>query len=747
VVEKAGAARGDAGGQAGGAAGAGSVVFVMNRRTLLAGVAGVVAGAGPGWAQAAGCPAPPATPRVPDRIVQLGRARVDDYAWLKPANWRAVWRDPAVLPPDIAAHLRAETAYAEAMLAPDAALRRDLLADMTRRSPDAVDEPPQVDGAYAYFSRTAPGAQHPVFLRRAAGGGAAATLLDVEALARARGGYVAVTATAHSPDHRLFAWAQDDVGSENFTLYVKDTVTGAVLPGPAQQAYGDFVFSADSQWLYWTWRSPDSRPSRIYRRPARGGADVLVYEERDPAFLMQLSRTASRAYVLIRVWNADTSEVRFIPSFDPTAAPRVIEPRTPGMLYSVEHWDGRFVVLTNADGAVDFKLMWAEAGAPGRAGWRPWVPYRPGRFITGIRAFEGHLVRTERADANLRVIIADRGSLAERAVPFDAPAYAVALDAGDAYAASTLRLIYQSPRTPRRWLDVDMASGRARVAAAERPAAFDPARYRVERLFARSPDGATVPMTVLSRADAPRDGRAPLLLYGYGAYGFCVEAEFSPAALALVDRGWTWGIAHVRGGSEKGWGWYLAARKADKPRSFADFIACAEHLADQGYTRRGRVVAHGLSAGGLLVGASLNLRPDLFAGVIGQAPFVDVLNTMSDAQHPLVPLARPDWGDPLVDPAAYDAIAGYSPYDNVRPARYPAVLAATSVADDRVGFWEPAKWIARLRATTTGRAPMLLQVDAEGGHHGRAGRLEALAQTAGLYAFAIRAVEGGWPCA
>jgi oligopeptidase B len=727
----------------------------MNRReALLAGASLVGWGALGPFAEASGaCAAAPRTPIRPQRIVQLGRTRVDDYAWLKPENWKAVWRDPGVLPADIAAHLAAENAYCAAMLAPDAPLAATLLEEMKARTPPLQGEPPQPDGLFEYFSRFEPGAQHPVFLRRRGGGGPEEVLLDVEARARASsgasGGFFSVSPPIHSPDHRLLAWAEDSVGSENFTLCVKDLATGVVLPGPARQAYGDFVFSADSQWLYWTWRSPESRPARVYRRPARGEDDVLIYEEADPAFLMQVTRTPSGAYVVIRIWNADTSEVRLISSAAPTETPRLVEPRRPGLLYAVDHWNDRLVVLTNADGAVDFKLMWADLSDPSRRGWRPWLAHRPGRFIIGMRAFRNHFVRVERVDARPVLIVAERGSLAERTLDFDEAAYAVEMNAGEAYDTSSLRIIYQSPRTPRRWIAYEMGSDRTRSPRTEAEEAipgYRPENYVVERLFARSSEEADVPITVLRRNDTPLDGRAPLLLYGYGAYGFSVEADFSVPRLSLVDRGWIYAIAHVRGGSEKGWSWYLAARREQKPRSFEDFIACAEHLSRLGYGRGGRIVAHGLSAGGLLVGASLNLRPELWAGVCAQVPFVDVLNTMSDASHPLVPLARADWGDPLADPCAYDAIAGYSPYDNVAARRYPAVLATGSVADDRVGFWEPAKWAARLRASTRARAPILFKVDMSAGHHGAAGRFEALAEQAQIAAFAMRSVRGGWPC-
>jgi len=704
----------------------------MNRRQLLlASGAALAVVPLPATAEIA----PPATPRRPLRIEQLGRVRIDDYAWLKDPDWKGVWRDPSRLDPGIRAHLVAENAYADAVLAPTTPLRATLAAEMRRRSARDEPAPPERDGPWLYAERLMPGGRRPAYVRQPAEGGAEQILLDVDAGAAGHDFY-AVRGAGPSPDHRLFAWAEDELGSENYRIQVKDLATGEVFPDPVEHAFGDFAFSPDSQWLFWSWRDANSRPARVYRRPARGGDDVIIYEEKDPAFLVQVTRPASNAFVTIRAWNAECSEVWLIPAAAPTAPPRVVEPRTPGLVYSVEPWNEDLVILTNADGAIDFKLMLADPASPGRPGWREWVPFRPGRFITHVRAFKDHLVRVERADANPVVVIKPRIG-PERTVAFHEAAYAVDLGEGGAFDSSQLRLLYRSPRIPPRWLDYDMDLGRTTVLRDAKLPDVDPDRYLVERLFAPAPDGALVPITVLRRKDMRPGDAAPLLLTGYGAYGYTVEADFSAANLSLVDRGWVWAIAHVRGGSEKGWGWFLAARRLTKKTSFTDFIACAEHLIRQGYTRPGHIVAHGYSAGGLLVGAALNMRPDLWAGVIGQAPFVDMLNTMSDASHPLVPLARPDWGDPLADAAAYDYIASYSPYDNVAAKPYPPVLATTAVADDRVGYWEPAKWIARLRASGTRGRPMLLRTQMAGGHAGGSAPDDVVARDALFFAFAI----------
>lgn len=702
--------------------------------------AGALLAAAPGIAAAWGRAVPPVTPRRPKRIEQLGRVRIDDYAWLKPANWQAVWRDPALLDPATRAYLEEEDRYCAAVLTPTLPLRTALVAEMKALMPADVETPPELDGPWAYLVRYAAGAQHPRYLRRPRDGGPETLLLDAEARAAGHA-YLAVKNAAHSPDQRLFAWAEDTTGAEKFTIQVKDIATGALAPAPPESAYGDFAFSPDSQWLFWTWRDPDSRPARIYRRPARGGADVLVYQEPDHGFLTGVTLSPSRRYLFIRSWNDVTSEVRFIPGDAPEAAPVVVAPRVAGVDYDVVDWRDRFVIRTNADGAEDFKLMWAPLDRPHPETWQAWIAWRPGHYITEVHPFAASLAWIERIEGNGHVMAIDPGGAPREPIRFDEAAYAITVQPSE-YAGDTIRLTYESPVTPRRWLACDLAGGGRSLLASEASAAMPAAgRYVLKRMHATAADGALVPITVLHAAATKLDGSAPLLLTGYGAYGISYETVFSAPVLAMVNRGWVWAVAHVRGGGEKGWRWFEQARRLSKKTSFTDFITCAETLIATGHGRAKRIVLHGYSAGGLLVGAANNMRPDLWGGVIGQAPFVDMLNTMSDASHPLVPLTRPVWGDPLADPRAYDYIASYSPYDNVRAQPYPPVLATTAVGDDRVGFWEPAKWIARLRAKSTSGAPMLLHTEMSGGHLGAAGRYDELEQMARMYGFAIWAVR------
>lgn len=682
-------------------------------------------------------PRPPATPKKPKRIVQLGRVRVDDYAWMKPANWKAVWKDPSRLGKPIRIHLEAENAYAEKVLEPTRTLQEKLFDEMRSRIAGDDTPPPYRAGAWLYYQRIPPGAQYVSWYRKRYDGyGSEELLLDGSARSRGHASF-GIRNAAASPDQRFFAWAEDVTGSGWNHIYVKDLETGTILSQPIKDAFGEFVFSADSQWILWVHRGTGSRPTKIFRRRVCGHESSLVYHETDPDFLMTIDTTASGKYIMIRSWNADSSEVRLIPAAEPARAPRVVEPRTAGLVYSIEDWDGHLVIRTNADGATNYKLMRTCESSPARKYWEEWVAYDPAVFITGMRAFENYFVRVERKDVNPRFVVTPRGGGKDRVIGHAEAVYTMDILPHQIYDSAELRHVYQSPRHPKQWLAHDMATGRSTTLKTETVGGgFRAEDYVVECIHAVADDDAKVPVAILRRKNTPLDGRAPLLMQGYGSYGYFFQPDFQAPLLSLVDRGWVYAFAYVRGGSAKGRTWYTQARQLHKKRSFTDFTACADTLIDKGYTGRGRIVMYGFSAGGLLVGAVLNMRPGLFSGVIAEAPFVDMLNTVSDPTHPLVPLTYPDWGNPLKSRAAYDNIASYSPYENITRASYPSVLATTSIADNRVGFWEPEKWIARLRDADTSASPKLLRVE-KGGHGGSSGRMEKLRQAALFYAFSI----------
>ena len=718
-----------------------------------------------------GTPVPPVAKKIPVRIEQLGRVRTDDYQWMKDDNWQAVLRDPTLIKADVKAHLEAENAYREAMMVSTLPLQAAMFEEMKGRIKEADSSVPSPDGRWEYYVEYQTGDQHPRYMRRrrmsATHGDAVAVtgsyerrdrtgvddsglvvasvelLLDANALAEGKA-YSDVSAAAHSPDHALFAYSEDAQGSEVHQIFVKDLATGAVLPDPIGSATGDFTFSPDSRWIFWTNRDDNGRPDKIFRRPARGGETTLVYEETDEGLFMSVGRTADDAFVLISIANQETSEARVIPAATPTATPVVLEPRHVGRLYDADHWGDRWVIRTNADDSIDFRIVEAPTATPDKAHWTDLVPHTPGRYIESVALVKDHIGRQERADANTKIVIRDRSG-AEHEIAVDESAYSLSLGGASEFDTTIMRYGYNSPSTPTSTYDYDLATReRTLRKVQEVPSGHDATDYVVERLNAPAPDGELVPVTVLRRKSTPVDGSAPLLLYGYGSYGIPMAASFSTNRLSLVDRGWIYAIAHIRGGSDKGWAWFLNARRFTKKNTFTDFIAAAEHLISSGHGEAGRIVAQGGSAGGLLMGAVNNMRPDLWAGVIGQVPFVDVINTMSDTSLPLTPPEWPEWGNPIEDPEAYDYMMSYSPYDQVGPMAYPAVLATGGLSDPRVTYWEPEKWVAKLRPATTSGKPILLKINMEAGHAGSSGRFDYLKEVAHDYAFAVWAIDKGW---
>jgi oligopeptidase B len=490
------------------------------------------------------------------------------------------------------------------------------------------------------------------------------------------------------------------------------------------------------------------RPVRVkrHRLGTDAAADETVYEEKDSGFFISIDLTQSGAFVVISASDHETAEAWLLDRDDPTAKPRLVQARTPGLRYEVEHHGDELIILTNADEAEDFKLVTAPLDNPGKEAWRDLVPHRPGIMLLSHVALKRYLVRLERQDANPRVVIREIATGEEHPIAFPEEAYSLGFSAGYEFDTDTIRYHYSSMTTPTEVTDYDIATGtRTLRKRQEVPSGHHPAEYVTRRLFAKAPDGEEVPISVLHRRDVPLDGSAPCLLYGYGSYGTSMPAAFRTNALSLVDRGFVYAIAHIRGGTEKGWRWYTSGKREKKPNTFTDFIACGEALVAASYTRKGRIVSHGGSAGGMLMGAVANLAPDLFAGIVAEVPFVDVLNTMLDKDLPLTPPEWPEWGNPGADEAAFRTILAYSPYDNVRPQAYPAILALGGLTDPRVTYWEPAKWAARLRATMTGGGPILLRINMEAGHGGAAGRFDRLEEVALGYAFAIKSLQGFGP--
>ena len=714
------------------------------RRMFMSSVAmaAILFGSRGAWALEKGAPgrwpkvAPPQSPRIAHVIDQLGRQRDDIYSWMKfiPAGGERT-RDN--LPKLVATMLKAENDYADAILAPLADERAKLLDAMLARASTEVAAPALDKDGWEYGSSRPAGAAHAVYTRSRKGGKTEQLVDEAE---RAKGQpYFRSTAHQPSPDHRYFAWAEDVIGNDRHRICIRDNQSGTVRTIVDKDAYGygGLVFAPSSRWLFWIWRDARNRPTRLYRTSVDGKTTDLVYEEKDPAIFMSVKRTAADGFIALTLAGPETAEVRLVSAANETATPATVWPRKVGVRYEIDEWDGALVALTGADDAFDMALLRLDSKSFDTLATL--VPHRAGTPILSILPFAAALARLERVDGLHRLVIL-RPDGSEKTIGFDDPAYAIELPADQSYSATSVMIIHQSPKSPRRWISIDLVTGEQTVVQQQAVTNFNPDDYEVERLFAPAPDGELVPITLLSRRGAPKDGKAPLLQYGYGSYGVPSDPEFSIPALALVDRGWRYAIAHVRGGSEKGRRWFLGGRKFTKRNSFTDFIACAEHLAAERYTAKGKVVAYGLSAGGLLVGASMNIAPTLWGGVIAQVPFVDMLNTMSDGAHPLVPLFRPDWGDPLADPKAYDYIASISPYENVKAAAYPPLLCTAGLKDDRVPYWEPAKLVAEVRHRSTSGNPALLHTDMDSGHQGSADLKSEYQQKALFWAFAMRCV-------
>jgi oligopeptidase B len=687
-------------------------------------------------------PAAPIAPRRPHSFTTHGITITDDYAWLKDPNWQEVLRDPSVLDPDIRSYLEAENDYTESLLGHTAGLQKALVAEMRGRIKEDDSSVPAPDGPFAYMGKFREGGQHELFGRMPRNGGKVEIILDGDALA-ADHAYFKFGGARHSPDHRLEAWSADVKGSEYFAIQVRDWADGQDRADLVEETDGGVVWAADSKAFFYVKLDDNHRPMQVWRHRlgTAQADDMLVHEEKDSGWFTHIQESASGRFCLIAGGDHETSEQWLIDLADAKAKPRLVAVRENGVQYSVADRGDELFILTNADGAIDFKIVTAPLAAPERANWRDLIPYREGVYILDFDLYAGHMVRLERANALPSIVIRDLESGGEHAIAFDEAAYSLSTMGGYEFDTTNLRFSYSSMTTPSEIYDYDMATReRTLRKRQEIPSGHNPADYVTTRIMAAAHDGAQVPVSILHRKDLGRDGSAPLLLYGYGSYGHATPASFAANRLSLVDRGFVYAIAHVRGGSDKGWGWYLDGKREKKTNTFDDFAAAGRALIDAKYTSAKRIVGHGGSAGGMLMGAVANRSGELFAGIVGEVPFVDVLNTMLDDTLPLTPPEWPEWGNPIESEKDFRTILSYSPYDNVAAKGYPAILAMGGLTDPRVTYWEPAKWIARLRATMSGGGPVLLRTNMGAGHGGASGRFDRLDEVAIVYAFALWAV-------
>ena len=670
-----------------------------------------------------------------------GYEKRDDYHWLKADNWQEVMHDPSKLPQDIRRFLEGENAFHEAVMADTKTLQETLFAELKGRIKEDDSSVPAPDGPYAYYSSFVTGGQHPRYARKRRDmAGPEELLLDGNALGKGRE-YFRFGGMAMSPDHGLAAWSFDGNGSEFYALRVRDTATGRDQADVLENTAGGATWAADGKSFFYTLQDENHRPLKTFHH-VLGTAqadDRLVYEEKDTGLFTGVGKTNSESFVVIDIHDHDTSEIWVIPADKPEDAPKLIAPRVAGIEYDLEHWGDRFIIKTNRDDAEDYKIVTAPVSDPRPENWTDLIPHRPGCFLVGFIVVKNWLIRMERENALPRIVVRDMNSGEEHAIAFDEEAYSLGFGEMREFDTGILRFSYSSMTTPAQVYDYDMGD-RSRVLRKmqEVPSGHDPANYVTRRIQATAHDGESIPVTLLYAKSTALDGAAPVWLYGYGSYGISMPAGFNTNILSLVDRGFIYAIAHIRGGQEKGRRWYKTGKMEHKTNSFRDFIAVAQHLVDKGYTRKGNIVAQGGSAGGMLMGAVANMAPELFRGIVAEVPFVDVLTTMLDDTLPLTPPEWPEWGNPIASKQAYEAIAAYSPYDRIEAKAYPNILAVGGLTDPRVTYWEPAKWVARLRELKTDENLLLLKTNMGAGHGGASGRFDRLKEVAFVYAFGMK---------
>lgn len=688
---------------------------------------------------------PPIARRVAYPRTLHGETWIDHYHWLRADNWQDCVDDAAALPDEISDYLVAENAWFEHGMADTHNLQAQLISEMRGRIQDVDQSLPDEDGSWCYLERYEQGDEYPRYFRYPRDTQADKTsmqlLIDFNLEAAAHE-YFDQGDVEYSPAHTHLAWSADTNGSERYQLRIRNLLTG-----DDEDTIND-VYSVswgNADYVFYTRVDADYRPSQVYRHRlgTSSEADVLVFEESDKRFYCSVWTSLSGKYVFIGSDMNDQSEVWFVPTADIIARATVIEPRAEDIEYSVEHQGDRFLILTNADGCENFKIVTAPCEFPGRGNWTDWLAYRSGIMVLDLYTYKDWTVWLERENALPRICYCRAmGSASDvRVIEFEQDAYALSLEPLVEFDQSVFRVGFESPSTPAITYGFDMNDGsRVMLKQDVLPSGHDSDNYIVQRIFAPTNDGEFVPITVLHHKNTAINGSAPCLLSAYGAYGSSVPADFSSTRLSLVDRGFVHATAHVRGGQEKGRAWYDAARGVNKHNTFDDVIASARYLIETAYTGVGNIVLSGGSAGGLMVGAVINQCEDLWAGAIADVPFVDALNTLIDESLPLTPGEWTQWGNPIESPTAFDAIRQYSPYDNVQDRPYPPMLVTAGVSDPRVTYWEPAKWVAQHRHVRHDDVLLIFKTNMSSGHFGASGRYASLQDEAIEQAFALKVV-------
>ena len=667
---------------------------------------------------------PPVAEKWSHQSIHHGITLTDDYYWLKDQSY------PKVDDADVLAYLKAENAYFEAQMAPHQPLVETIFQEMKGRIKEDDSSVPQKDGNYIYWSKFDAGTQYKKHYRKPVAGGPDQLILDENELAKGKE-YFRLGVLSISPDDRLMAYAYDDNGSERFEAHVRDLATGAELPDIIPGTLSSIVWTSDSKGFVYglaneNWRTDNAYYHRLGDDPAKA---KLLYKEADIGFGVSVGLTVQEDWIVIATGDNATSEIRLVPASDPTATPIMVSPRKVKREYSVDVRDGTLYILTNDD-HVNFRIATASLEKPGE--WKTLIAGSDQHYLTGIDLFKNFYVTEGRIDGLDQIEIRDYANASKvQAIPFPEASYDAGLGDNPEYDLTKLRLGYESMVTPDTVFDYDIATKKfTTLKVQEIPSGYDAAQYITERLMVKARDGAMVPVSVVYKKGFKKDGSQPLHLYAYGAYGYATPPGFSTTRLSLLDRGFAYGIAHIRGGDDLGYQWYLDGKLEKRTNTFNDFVDVGRALIEQGYTSKGKLTASGGSAGGELMGAVANQAPELFGAIAAHVPFVDVLNTMLDESLPLTPGEWPEWGNPIKDKAAFELLRSYSPYDNVEAKAYPPMLYTGGLNDPRVTYWEPAKMVAKLRDMKTDDNVLLMKINMGAGHGGKSGRFERLRENA-----------------
>jgi oligopeptidase B len=674
-------------------------------------------------------PAPPVAPVIPRTDTLHGDVRVDNYFWLREKT-----------NPKVVSYLESENAYTAAAMKQTEPLQDTLYREMLARIKETDLSVPYLENGYWYYSRTEKGKNYPILCRKKGTLGAAEDVfLDENVLATGKK-FFSLGGTEVSPDGARLAYLEDTTALRVFTLYVKDLRTGRTLSDTIGAVVPGLAWANDNRTLFYMTADSARRNNAVWRHVIGDprSKDVKVFQDDDLLNNVGVQRSKSGKFIFISDDGFTTSEWRVIPTAAPTGPARVIATRKPAVEYSVDHIDGAFLMVTN-DGARNFKVVRIPEGDFSPAAWTDWLPHRDSVFVEGIEPFREFVVVTERSGGLRRLRVTNLASNATHYITFPEPAYGVFPAQNAEFTSHSLRFVYSSLLTPSSTFDYDMTTRERALKKRQEVPGYDASQYEVQRMMVTVRDGARVPVSMLVRKGWVKDGSRPLLLYAYGSYGATTEATFNSPVLSVVDRGFAYAIAHIRGGQEMGRQWYDDGKMMNKKNTFNDYVDVAEYLEREKFTSADRLVANGGSAGGLLMGAVVNMRPDLFRAVVADVPFVDVINTMMDASLPLTSQEWEQWGNPHVK-AQYDYMKTYSPYDNVERKAYPWMLVTTSFNDSQVMYWEPSKWVAKLRAMKTDSNPLYFRINMAGGHGGSSGRYDRLHEISFRYAFMLSAV-------